>query len=117
MYQFNNQLEVGQLAMIINTRKPENRHLIGTVVTVEAFWHEGQDITEFYPGSAKAGWKIVATGGTDSLVVVSGCGYTGKTRDGQFSMEPGWTNLRSKYLMPLPPLEEKEVKREMELTQ
>jgi hypothetical protein len=111
---FNNKLEVGQPAMIINTRKPENRHLIGTVVKVEAFWTAGDDVTHFYKG-ATGNVRVLARDTGNLTVVVSGCGMTGKTSDHVYYMEPGWTNFDAKNLMPLPPLPEEEITKEKEL--
>lgn len=112
---FNNKLEVGQLALIIGTAKPENSYLIGTTVKVECFWHEGQEVTEFYQNAKEAGWTILVPADHRAQVVVSGCGYTGKTSNGQFSMKDGWTNFRGQYLMPLPPLPEEELAKDKEL--
>lgn len=112
---FDNRLEVGQLAVIINTAFPENRHLIGTVVKVEAFWQQGQDVTEFFPEAIGSGFTIIAQVGTIAMVVVSGCNYTARTGDHKFSMKSGWTNFNRANLMPLPPLDETETQKEKEL--
>jgi hypothetical protein len=110
---FNQKLEVGQLAMIISTRLPENSFLIGSIVTIEAFWHQGEDVTSFYQGVAESGKTVVVRG--EATAVVSGCKYTGRTLTGDFCMEAGWTNFNPQRLMPLPPLEEKEIQKEKEL--
>lgn len=112
MYQFNNQLEVGQLAMIINTRKTANAPLIGKIVTVEMLPLEGENIGQYFEGGG-----IVKEGSHDTAVIsgvntISPC----MTQDGTM-MNSGFARIKRSYLMPLPPLEEKEVKREMELTQ
>lgn len=112
---FEGKLEIGQPAMIINTFKPENRHLIGTVVTVEAFWVRGQNVTSFFVGAPASPGVVVGSGHPEHLVVVSGSKVTGKTRDGTHFMEPGWTNIEHKFLMPLPPLDELEIQKEREL--
>lgn len=108
---FNNKLEVGQLAMIINTRLPENRWLIGSVVTVEAFVKVGDDLTEFFDLPHN-----VTLGPTKyDAVMVAGCKTTTKTLDKRFSMKPGHSLFNAKNLMPIPKLKETEIQKEKEL--
>lgn len=112
MKMFNNQLEVGQPAMIINTRLPENLYLVGGIVTVEEFISVGSDVSKYYelPGSTKLNPNKYP-----GIVVVSGCKLTGKSEGGNISMLPGYALFGRKNLMPLPPLEEKEIQKEKEL--
>lgn len=113
MYQFNNQLEVGQLAMIINTHHPENQSMVGKIVTVECLTEKGDDLARY--------WQVVdrkVIESRDNMVVCSGITPPKPALDTHgHAMISGYVRLRKEYLMPLPPLEEKEVKREMELTQ
>lgn len=112
MHQFNNQLEVGQLAIIINTVQPENRCMIGKIVTVEHLTEPGDDLSKYFEEHSR---KIVEN---KHRVIVYGVQFPKRTRsESGREMLPGLGLLKREYLMPLPPLEEKEVKREMELTQ
>jgi hypothetical protein len=112
MKMFNNQLEVGQPAMIINTRLPENRYLVGGIVTVEEFVSVGDDISKYYELS---GGDTFNPNRHPDIVVVSCCKLTGKSTSGSVSMLPGYALFGRKNLMPLPPLEEKEIQKEKEL--
>lgn len=42
MESYNPALKVGMECMVVNTRQVKNRHLVGSVVTVEALSHEGE---------------------------------------------------------------------------
>jgi hypothetical protein len=112
MKTFNNKLEIGQPAMIINTRLPENRYLVGGVVTVEEFVSVGDDISKYYELS---GGSTLNPNKHPGIVVVSGCKLTGKSANGSVSMIPGYALFGAKNLMPLPPLGEKEIQKEKEL--
>ena len=109
---FNNQLEVRQPAVIINTRLPENLYLVGGIVTVEEFVSVGDDISKYYQLS---GGDIFNPNKHPGIVVVSGCKLTGQSVNGSVSMLPGYALFSRKNLMPLPPLEEKEIQKEKEL--
>lgn len=104
MKTFNNELKVGDLAMIINTHCPENRHLIGSVVKVEMFMQVGDIMTDYYLGAASAGVMVVVKPSCTARVLVSGCRVTGKSSGEGFSMRDGYCNINEKYLMPIPPL-------------
>lgn len=107
---FNDKLEVGQPAMIINTRLPENSWLIGSVVTVEGFIEVGDDISHLFklPDDTLGTTKLKS-------VLVSGCKLTGKTVSGEFQMKNGYALFNSKNLMPIPKLKESEIQKEKEL--
>lgn len=108
---FNRTLEVGQPALVIGTRIPENSWLIGSVVIVEAFTRAGEDVGRFFelPDNVR-----LAPTKTDS-VLVSECKKTGKTKCEQYSMKAGYTFFSEKYLMPIPKLKDKEIQKEKEL--
>lgn len=111
METFNNKLEVGMLAMVIGVNKPENTHLIGSVVTVEGFTKPGDDVKRFFdiPDDIElAPVKIHS-------VVVSNCNVTGSTVAKTYSMLAGHAFFDEKHLMPLPPLKEEQRQKELEL--
>lgn len=78
MTPFNNELQVGQPAMIINVEFEKNRHSIGTTIIVDALY------------SIEESKKIMK----DS----SGFAYA------RFGRESQPRFIRQNYLMPLPPL-------------
>lgn len=78
MTPFNNELQVGQPAMIINVEFEKNRHSIGTTIIVDAL-HSIEESKEIMKDS-------------------SGFAYARFSRDSQ----PRF--IRQNYLMPLPPL-------------
>lgn len=108
---FNQKLEVGQLAMIIGCFQPKNAHAIGTIVTVEEMPNEGDDVSHHY--DLKGDKVVIRNKG--QCVYVSGCKVTSKTSPPIYNAKPGIANFQPQYLMPLPPLEEKEVQKEQEL--
>lgn len=104
-------LEVGQPAMIINTRLPELSWLIGSVVMVEACMKAGENASRFYVLPHNV---ALADSPTDS-VYVSGCKITGATKNKKYPMHKGFACFDPKNLMPLPPLEEKQLAKNKEL--
>lgn len=108
---FDNKLEVGQLAMIINTRLPENRWLIGSTVVVEEFIEPEEDITRLFdaPHGTTLGLTALRS------VLASGCKLTGKSLSGEFTMKDGYALFNPKNLMPIPKLKETEIQKEKEL--
>lgn len=108
---FNDKIEVGRPAMIINTRLPENYWLIGSVVTVEGFIEVGDDISHLF--ELPDGFTLGAT--KLKSVLVSGCKRTGQTVNGDFQMKKGYALFNSKNLMPIPKLKESEIQKEKEL--
>lgn len=108
---YDNKLEVGQPAMIINTRLPENRWLIGSVVVVEAFIEPGQDIKRFFNIPEDVQMSLTKA----SSVMVSGSKKTGKTLNGEYNMLEGYSLFNAKNLMPIPKLKESEIQKEKEL--
>lgn len=117
MQGFNQELQIGQPAMIIATTQAKNSHLIGSVVVVEEFWQRGQDVTEHFIGAAEAG-RTVRVGITNLpvLVLVSGCKLTGKSGTHDFYMKPGFSQFDPKCLMPLPPLKDENYSEDVGLT-
>lgn len=108
MKTFNNKLEVGQLAMIIGCRKESTRQYIGTVVTVEEFIDRHQEVTMHYDNPPHR----VQT----SAEVVRVSGYQGRSQtDNGVVAKVGVGFFSAENLMPLPPLEEKEIAKEKEL--
>jgi len=111
MKTFNNKLEIGQPAMIINTAKEINRSLIGKVVIVEALTSAGEEVSEFFDAENK---RIVEV--ADGMAFCSGVNPPEriKCEDGTL-MKLGVTRFRISNLMPLPPLGDKEIQKEKEL--
>lgn len=105
MKAFNNKLEVGQLAMIINTRLPENKHLIGRVVTVEWISREPVRMPEEFLCADPM--RVVCS---RNSAIVSGH----STPHSRKFFREGIASYDLDYLMPLPPLEEKELAKEKE---
>lgn len=108
---FEGKLEVGMLAMIINTRHEGNKSLIGSIVTVERMPARGEDITDLFPTATniirEAHPDIVVCSGVTALApTTSSCGNV---------IRNGYVRISRKNLMPLPPLEEEEVQKEREL--
>lgn len=112
MNTFGGKLEVGQPAMVIKTRLPENSWLIGSIVTVERFVQTGENLKSIFimPDDVALGLMQ-----HQSCVLVSGSKKTGKTSDGNYSMKEGHCLFNAGNLMPLPPLDEKEIQKEKEL--
>ena len=106
MEMFNDKIEVGIQAIIIGTRYPENAHLIGKIVTVEALYEKGEQLDHlFYPATkVKAG---------HTLAHISAGGLYLELNGG--SMPNNESLLQPKYLMPLPPLKEKTKEKEATL--
>lgn len=113
MQLFNNMLAVGMQAIIMNTTKEENNDLIGKVVTVEALVDQGDNIAQYW--DVPEGSEILANYGKQA-VIVSGIPrqVEAYTRCGQHKIKYGYADLDAKYLMPLPPLSEKEMETENE---
>lgn len=80
MTPFNNELQVGQPAMVINVEHEKNRHRIGTTIVVDSLY------------SAEEASEILG----DTL----GHSYARFVRDNQ----PRF--IRQIYLMPIPPLDD-----------
>lgn len=116
MQGFNQELQIGQPAMIIATNQAKNSHLIGSVVVVEEFWYRGQDVTEHFIGAAEARRTVrVGSDVEHYRVLVSGCKVTGKCTS-DFYMNPGFTQFDPKCLMPLPPLKDEDYSEDVGLT-
>ena len=93
MQSFNPELKVGMQAMVINTTKPENSHLIGRVVMVEALHDVGDSIQEWYV----AGYNVLPL--KHAMAIVTGL-PTGKHH------KEGYSTIQQRHLMPLPPLDD-----------
>lgn len=106
METFNDKIEVGMQAMIIGTRFPENSHLIGKIVTVEALYEEGEQLGHlFYPiTEVKAGHILAHISAEGLYLEMNGS-----------SLPSNESLLQPKYLMPLPPLKEKSKEKEATL--
>lgn len=78
MTPFNNELQVGQLALIINVEYPKNSHFIGTTIIIESL--------------------ISAEEAKEMVFESNGHAYASHIRDGEEKV------IRQAYLMPLPPL-------------
>lgn len=107
---FSNKLEVGMQAMIINTTKPENKSLIGKIIRIEAILEVGDDISEFYLHKGKVIenypiW-VICSGVSAPVPCTSANGAI---------MIPNHARFKKEHLMPIPPLEEKEQQKEVEL--
>lgn len=95
MQSFNPELKVGMPAMVIGCAKPENRHVIGKMVTVEALFKQGDKVpAEFlsiHAGPTQAFLSDVA--------IVSGIHVNR-------ALIENHAVINVKYLMPLPPLDD-----------
>lgn len=80
MTPFNNELQVGQPAMIIDVEYDKNRHLIGTTIIVDCLYS---------PEESK-----------DLVFEANGHAYASYIRESDVQQR----FIRQKYLMPLPPL-------------
>lgn len=93
MQGFNPELQVGMLAMIVGVKHQENAHKIGQTVVIEGLANVGEVrddwFTEIHMGVALQ----------HNLALVSGIGPTP-------GIVGGFSLIRQKYLMPLPPLED-----------
>lgn len=105
MQQFNNQLQVGQLAMIINTTKPENSELIGKIVTIEMLPALGEEVSHFY--HVRKGRVVVEGDGNRAFCSGQTPPHNAPLSDGT-PMIDNHVRLKREYLMPLPPLPEEE---------
>lgn len=108
---FEGKLEIGGLAMIIGCSKPDNSWVIGSVVTVEAILEKGDSSEQWY--DLPEGKRIAPV--PHPVVVVSGCKITGKSMSQEIFMRDGHAFFKPHNLMPLPPLDEKELEEEREL--
>lgn len=102
---FNSKIEPGMQAMIIGTRLPENSHLIGRIVVVEALTQVGVGIPNQFID--KEFFDEVVSKVEGAVAYMSGLKVRG--------METDYMHIAQKYLMPLPPLEEEELQKEKEL--
>lgn len=102
---FNNKIQVNQLAMIIRTRMPEYSYLIGQVVMVEAITHTGGLIPDQFVDKNK--YDEI-----DSKVEGAVASLAGFKMNG---IVEGYMHIAQKNLMPLPPLDEKELAKDKEL--
>lgn len=95
MESFNTELKIGMQAMIVGCTHPENTHLIGKMVTVEAFVEAGQLIPRQYT--------------TIDVGADSSCSYQRSIVSGVNTTRiliANHASLNSKHLMPLPPLDD-----------
>lgn len=108
---FDGKLEIGMLAMIINTRHEANRSLIGKIVTIEEIPAIGDDVSHLFPTAT----NVIRENHPD-IVICSGASapYPSVTSRGD-AVREGYVRLASKNLMPLPPLDEEEFAKEREL--
>ena len=104
---FNNELDVGMKAIIIGTRLPENSHLIGRVVTVEAILGPGEGDKRFLREG-----QIMKVASGRIIAMCSGAGGHEQSRKRYIDNHLA---LDTKNLMPLPPLEELEQQKEQGL--
>lgn len=106
MEMFNAEIKPGMLALIIGVNQPCNSHMIGSIVTVEYVYAEGDDLSHLFepPCDFQCG---------TTLAHISGCTET-SAHFGS-SMQEGHCLIQPKYLMPLPPLRELERQKEKEL--
>jgi hypothetical protein len=96
MQSFGGKLEIGQLAMVINTRHAENRHLIGTTVTVEGFMETGEILpAQFCVPGRRSSWKAVGR-----MVIATGVDSSNTVVIKNHSV------FEENHLMPLPPLDD-----------
>lgn len=104
MEMFNNKIEVGMQAMIIGTRQERHACYIGKIVTVEYLTERRGEIPvqylleEFVPVTSSIQGAVVFL----EEISIEG-------------MQPGYSHINRKYLMPLPPLKESERQKEKEL--
>lgn len=104
MQQFNNQLQVGQLAMIINTTQPENAELIGKIVTIEMLPNKGDDISMFFDRNHS---KVIER--EDGRAFCSGVSPPKNvTLEDGTPLIDNHVRIKREYLMPLPPLPEED---------
>lgn len=93
MQSFNPELKVGMQAMVINVHHPENTHLIGKLVMVEALLSVGESVQEWYDSA----YTVLPL--KFNMAIVTGVG-TGKHH------KDGYATFKQIYLMPLPPLDD-----------
>ena len=102
---FNSELKVGDLAMLVGCRYPENTVNIGAVVTVMAFVQPGERVPDEYCD------HIAGVRAEVNAAVVRG--ITPRHRKTYLIKNHSLCNV--KYLMPLPKLKEAEKQKEEEL--
>jgi hypothetical protein len=96
MQSFGGKLEIGMLAMVVNTCLEANKHLIGSVVTVEGFMEIGEILpAQFCVPGRRSSFKA-----TERMVVASGC-----TSHVAVVIE-NHACFDERHLMPLPPLDD-----------
>lgn len=80
MTPFNNELQVGQPAMVINVEYAKNSHIIGTTIVVDSLISP-EDASEMFDSGGHAYASYVRNDGAERFI-------------------------RQKFLMPLPPLDD-----------
>lgn len=91
MKPFNNELQVGQPAMIIGCYKPVNSWAIGKIVVVECFMGSFEKVPEQYRSGDDVGMTI------EKAAVISGINTDER-------IIANHAVVMVKYLMPIPPL-------------
>lgn len=99
MQSFNPELKVGMPAMVIGVLHPQNSHLIGKMVVVEALFSIGEIMPESYCSDS---W--IASGRKynpfkKNVAIVEGCHINP-------AMKEPFALFDQKNLMPLPPLDD-----------
>lgn len=113
MQPFNNMLAVGMKAMVINTFQECNRHLIGKVVTIEALPDKGDDVSMYFDVPENV---VVRANYVSPVAITSGIDAQASSKDSNGnSIKYGFADFKREYLMPLPPLNEKEIETEKQL--
>jgi len=92
---FNQELKVGDPAMIIGCRNPENSHVIGKMVVIEALVEAGKCLPPEFTALGFVAGHI----STERMAIVSGI-HT------HYLLIENHANIAAKYLMPLPPLDD-----------
>lgn len=109
---FDSGLDIGVKAIVIGCLQPQNTHVIGSMVTVEAILLVGDEMpiqymSEFARDIIERGlgvWPKL----TEDKVIVSGVNTSHLLADNHASFNP-------KHLMPIKPLPEEEITKEKEL--
>lgn len=97
MTPFNNELQVGQPALVIGCHHPENIGCIGRIVTIVDFVSKG----DLLPSCYMKNYNRFGVEAKANLAVITGSGVTD-----DFIMIDGHIFINVKYLMPLPPLDD-----------
>lgn len=99
MQSFNQELEIGMMALIVGCKQPKNVWVIGRMVTIESLHQKGEQVPDQFLSDSFKGSGKGKTVFETNVAIVRGI-HT------NVSILEDHAVIDQKYLMPLPPLDD-----------